>query len=397
MRAPRDLDAFYLDPETLDVVLGRTAAIDIPRLNTPTLEAASAFVLNYGYDPDDPVQAAEIAKLRDDALAFIVRNLLQDPDNPSVKLVIPEEVLAEQRVRQLMLWASLRDDDIGHWSCSVLRVMHTLTHVSNDLAQNFFPAIQKQILDRVMSLVHTDPAGDVYLGGEELGLRLYMVDVKDKKSQDSVVLKMLHKSDNVSSYIFDRIGFRFVTYNRVEAIIALQYLKQHLFAFPNVISLRSRNSLLDIPRYHDSLDRLKPRLDELTLTPSDLARCVVDLGESKEMRPSVLPSLEKREHNVYSSTEYNSLQITCRQLVRVMGPPIAPLPGRRQPEGLIHYKFLLPLRTASARSRQLCGEPPRPRQPRRIQARPATLRARTNPALAQTQRKRRLRRPAIGA
>lgn len=341
MHAPKDLDAFYLDPETLDVVLGRTAAIDIPRLNTPTFEAASAFIRNYGYDPDDPAQVAELCKLKDDALAFITRNLLQDPDNPSVKLTIPAEVLAEQQVRRLMLWATLQNDEIGHWSCSVLRVMHTLTHVSNDLAQNFFPAIQKQILDRVMSFVHTDQAGDVYLGGQDLGLRLYMVDVKDKKSQDSVVLKMLHKSDNVSSYIFDRIGFRFVTYNRVEAIIALQYLKQHLFAFPNVISLRSRNSLLDIPRYHDSLDHLKPRLGELNLSPTELARCVVDLGESKEMRPEILPH-EKREHNVYSSTEYSSLQITCRQLVRVQGPPIAILPGRRQPEGPIQYKFYFP-------------------------------------------------------
>lgn len=336
-----DLDHYYLDWETVETVLGGMAAIDIPRLNTPDYASAQSFLNNYGYNPDDPNHAQEMQRLRQDAIAFIERFLMQDPDQPTARLVMPPEVREQTDPRMLMIWASSERSATGRWSCSLLRVMHTFTHVSNDLAGHFFPAIQKQILDRVLGLVHTSSAGDVYLGRNENGLRLYMLDIKSQKSQDSLVLKMLHKPENVSSFIFDRMGFRFVTYTRLEALLALKYLKEELFAFPNVITPRSRNTLIQIPRYHEMLDGLRPEAQEATAHPSEMMRKVSDLVDRPEMKIVEEPGVP-REHNVYSSTEYSSLQVTCRQLVRVKGPPIAPMMGRRSPDGLIEYKFYFP-------------------------------------------------------
>ena len=192
----------------------------------------------------------------------------------------------------------------------------------------------------MLNHVHTDPAGDVYLGNDESGIRLYMLDIKTQKSYDSLLLKLLHKSENVGADIFDRIGFRFVTFSKFEALQALKFLRKSVIAFPNIKSSRTRNTLIDIDRYHQALDKLVEQHKQGQLSAEDLHQLAVNLAESKEFYPHIDKN-ELRERNVYSSTEYTSLQMTCRQLVRVMGPPISGGgPAARQ--GLVEYRFFFP-------------------------------------------------------
>ena len=66
-----DFEQLYVDWETANVLLGDTAAIDLPSLSTPTYEDAHILLNNYGFNPDDTVQAQELEKLRVDALHFI--------------------------------------------------------------------------------------------------------------------------------------------------------------------------------------------------------------------------------------------------------------------------------------------------------------------------------------
>ena len=110
------------------MVLGTTNAIDLPRLSTPTLEDAQEFIDNYGFDLMVESQANELDELRSDAVHFMEKQLLQDPDDPGMKLEIPKEVANEKDVRRLMVLASIDPTLAGRWACSLLRVMHTLTH-----------------------------------------------------------------------------------------------------------------------------------------------------------------------------------------------------------------------------------------------------------------------------
>lgn len=335
------LNNFYVDWETAGVVLGQTNAIDLPGLNTPTQEKAHEFILSYGYDPDVPAQADELERLRTDALSFIDRHLLEDPDQPGEQLQVPHDVRNERDIRKLMTWASKRQNNLGHWACSLLRVMHTLTHVHNDLAAVFFPAIQKQILDRVLQFTYTDPLGDVFLGRDATGIRLYMLDIKTQKSYDSLALKLLHKEQNTSADIFDRMGFRFVTFTKLEALMALRYLQDNVFAFPNVRTGRSRNTLIDVGNLHYELDRLASRLRGQEMTEEQVFQEAVTIAADTRCHPKVKPE-ELFLRNHFSSTEYTSIQITCRQLVRVEGPAISPNPQRTTRDGLVEYKFFFP-------------------------------------------------------
>ncbi|RJO66690.1 MAG: TIGR04552 family protein [Myxococcales bacterium] len=332
-------ERFYVDWDTIGVILGNASAIDMPRLSVRDSAQANEFLASYGFDADDPAQFKELEKLKQDAVRFIDQHLVQDPDYPRLRLEMPDLVRHEDDARNLLLMASQNGSPEGRWACAVLRIMHTLTHVHNDLSMNFFPAIQKQVLDRVLAYVHTDPSGDVYLGGEN-GVRLYMLDIKTQKSYDSLVLKLLHKPENVGADIFDRIGFRFVTFTKLEALLVLRFLRHSVFAFPNVKAARSRNTLIHIGRFHAELDKLKPLLLHGELSEAELLKRVNDIAESESCRP-VVEREKLRDRNVYSSTEYTSIQFTCRQLIRVKGPPIA-APGQTPKEGQVEYKFFFP-------------------------------------------------------
>ncbi|MGF2075535.1 hypothetical protein, partial [Enterococcus casseliflavus] len=51
-------------------------------------------------------------------------------------------------ITNLLLWASMRDsasESLQKWSCAVLRVMHVVAHLHNDLFSYFSAEIQDEI------------------------------------------------------------------------------------------------------------------------------------------------------------------------------------------------------------------------------------------------------------
>ena len=295
------------DWDVLDIVLGEKSVIDIPKVQTETVEEAHIFLKSLGYNLDVPAHTNMVEKIRKEAVAFIERRLVRDPDGIDPPLKVPTQVRMEKDVRKLLVWASgPLDDELQNWACSVLRVMYTITHVQNDLALNFFPQIQKQILDRVLRFVYTDSSGAVHLGQDSNGIRLYMMDIKSQKSGESMILKLLHKVENEGSDIFDRVGFRFVTYSKVECLLALQYLQaNHVFAYPNVKVARSRNTLVNHVIFRAMIDAPFRRWVNKEIGTDDLIAIAEDIAGS----PACMPRRDPKQmsYNVYSSTEYSSI------------------------------------------------------------------------------------------
>src|SRR5208282_349991 len=95
-----------------------------------------------------------------------------------------------------------------------------------------FSDIQQQIFDRFYKLIHRDAEGKLFLSdhsGEQsvqedpLRVRLVAFETKPKKSRDSIILKLLHKPENVAEDIFDRVGIRFTTFTPLEALRVVKY------------------------------------------------------------------------------------------------------------------------------------------------------------------------------
>jgi uncharacterized protein (TIGR04562 family) len=311
--------------DVMDIIVAGKSSLDSREgFHLHSQEDADRFLRSYGYNHENPIEKAEAFGNFHESLNFIRRYFLQ-PDNPDgLKLDVPRKILELTDIRDLFLVASssapgqtqdaqglyLRD-----WACAILKVMHTIAHMDQDIRTAHFADIQKQIFDRYYRVIQRDAEGNLYLGErpeDPLRVDLVAFETKPKKARDSTLLKLLHKPENVAEDIFDRVGIRFVTKTRVGTLRVVKYLKDKMILMPpNIKPSRSRNTLIDLERLQADLkaglvDVEKGLLDEAGL---------VQRLESAVVTPGAQGS-----ENPHSSSSYRAIQFTCRQLIKLKNP-----------------------------------------------------------------------------
>ena len=310
--------------DVLDVIVHGKSSIDATTgFQIQNLSDADRFIESYGYHLDNPIENAEVLGNFREALNFIRKYFLQ-PENPNgLKLEIPRKILELNDIRDLFLMASLQypaqqADTQGHllrsWACALLKVMHTIAHIDKDLRTPYFADIQQQIFDRFYKVIHRDTMGSLYLGEKEddpLRVDLVSFETKPKKSRESIILKLLHKPENVAEDIFDRVGLRFVTRTPVDSLRVIKYLKDKMIVMPpNIKPSRSRNTLINTEMFQSKLRGLlaqaeRGEIDEAGLN-AELNQCVIQASDNTE--------------NPHSSAFYRAIQFTCRQLIKLQNP-----------------------------------------------------------------------------
>ncbi|HQB10819.1 MAG TPA: TIGR04552 family protein [bacterium] len=304
--------------ELFNVVFSRKSFIDINRLNVHDEETALSYMKNYGYDITDPLMKQKVVMILQESKNFIQNYLLEDPEGNDPALIVPPEVLFNDNILDLLIMASEKEKTLLQiWACAVLRVAHTITHVENDLAKSFMPGIKKQIFSRFMDHLKMSRTGEYYLGEGDQKIQLKMFEMKNEKSRESLILKLLHKKENVTADVFDRIGVRVVTYTKLDVILVLKYFSvNHVVSFANIKPSRTRNNLINVERFLQGIEELNAH--DLSSWKEE------DVSEFLE-RHLQLPPEEKeletdriiKENNLYSSTLYSSLQLTGRQLITI--------------------------------------------------------------------------------
>lgn len=317
------LKRYDFDWEVLDVIIGGRSAIDSGKgLNIRSPEDAQRFMECYGYDADNSIEKAALFGNFQEAMSFIRRFFLV-PENPDgLMLEIPRKIAELTDISQLLMTASPSAAGptqtlTSLWACAIIKIMHTISHIDKDLRTNYFTDIQKQILDRFYKFVSTDENGQLFLGKDPRDpdrIDLVSFDSKPKKSRDSVILKLLHKPENVAEDIFDRVGLRFVTRNRFDAIRVVKFLKDRWVIMPaNIKPSRSRNTLIDPKAFEAEVQKLLREVEEGKLSAGDLNQRLVDFCEGSEVTPG-------EKDNPHSSSHYTAVQFTCRQLVKILNP-----------------------------------------------------------------------------
>ncbi len=320
--------------EVLDVIIGGKSTIDsVTGFYIPTLEAAEHFIRNYGFDLENPIEKAHVQGHFYEALHFIKRYFLFPDNSEGARLEIPKRIHDLTDVRELFLMACYRapnqlEDSHGtnlrNWACSVLKVMHTVAHLDQDLRAPYFPEVQKQILDRFYKHVRRDETGKLYLGDRDTDpnrVDLVAFETKPKKSRDSTLIKLLHKPENVAEDIFDRVGLRFVTPTRLGALQVIKYLKdQMIIISPNIKPSRSRNSLINMDEFKvqlaDFLAHQEANLSRVLpqKLPELLNEQMINKLEAAAIAQVVSPE------NPHSSEFYRAIQFTGRQLIKLKNP-----------------------------------------------------------------------------
>jgi uncharacterized protein (TIGR04562 family) len=297
--------------DTLAAIVRGASAIDEPGLHLHSFQEAENFLESYGYVWDHPLDRRFLEEFRNEALGFLQEELLSDEPN----LHFPPQVRDEADVRQLLLWASEPDGERQRWACTLLRVMHTVAHSQTYFNQLYGTQIKDQILQRFEPHLLRGPRG-LWLGHGPEAVALHDFEVKAGKPLRSIIMKLLHKAENVAADVFDRLGVRFVTQERLDALMVVRYLQRHhLIMFPNVKPSRSRNTLLDLAQVQAELERLARLVDQGRMTDE---QALTALRAYTRAQP--YPGQSHEDWNAHSSIDYHSFQITCRQMIRAVDP-----------------------------------------------------------------------------
>lgn len=315
--------------EVLDCLIGGKSLIDsdVGLTGFPMRgpDDAARFVRGYGFDLDDPIEKAELFGNFHEAINFIRKFFLQ-PENPAgLKLEVPRKILETTDLRDLLLMAGMgytgqQPDKQGvalrSWACAILKVVHSIAHLDKDARYSYYPEIQKQIFDRFYKVVHRDPAERLFLGEsaeDPLRVNLVAFETKPNKTRESALIKLLHKPENVAEDIFDRVGIRFVTETRLEALRVVKYLKDSMVVMPaNIKPSRSRNTIVNMAAFREALESARERIERGAATRAEV--------EAELEAAANAPIDDGSGANPHSSRFYRAIQFTCRQLIKISNP-----------------------------------------------------------------------------
>jgi len=327
MERPKYLSNFLFDWESMDVVIGGRSALDSKFFIGPMtdIDTVERFLSGYGLDANDPVARAELFGNFQEAIQFIRRYFLKEGNNDGLDLKVPNSIVMITDISELFLMATGNKDSMSReetfWAEIVLKVMHTILHVDKDLRSSYFSEVQKQIFDKFYKYIYRDD-NDLYfankLSGEEKD-RINLVDfeTKSKKTRDSVIIKLLHKAENVAEELFDRVGVRIITKSRFDTLRVIKFLVENYIVIPhNIKPSRSSNSLFDIKQFkerHTNLLKFALRND---LSEEKFLEAV----EREIMECSFSNPSQQRDKNSHSLSGYQAVQFTCRQLIKYKNP-----------------------------------------------------------------------------
>ena len=322
---PGYLADYAFNWETFDVVCSGKSSLDATNYLTELYDKdqVANFLYGYGFDISDPVESAELFGIFQEAMQFIKRYFLMEGNPEGIDLRIPNYLYSITNITELFLAATghssykLKTDE-ALWAGVVLKVMHTLLHTDKDLRYRYFSTIQQQIFDRFYKFIHRDEENRLFLridGGTSIPL--YDFQTKAKKTRDSIVIKLLHKQENVAEELFDRIGVRIITYNKLDALRVMRFLhRNHVIMINNIKPSRSQNTLID-------LGLLRKKI--YTLYKEAIRNKMVEEVFYQRLNSLIDECVPGRAHheNIHSSDEYRAIHFTGRQLVKYRNPFVA--------------------------------------------------------------------------
>jgi uncharacterized protein (TIGR04562 family) len=320
MARPEYLKNYTFDWDLFDVVVSGKSALDTKFLTSPIFDAdqVTSFLRGYGLDPNDPVSRAELFGNFQESMQFIKRYFLKEGTSDGLDLTIPNSLYMVTDVRDLFLMAagnSEHGQEEKLWAEIILKIMHTILHVDKDLRSNYFNVIQTQIFDRYYRYLHRDGDNNLFLKADDILVPLIDFETKSKKTRDSVIIKLLHKAENVAEELFDRVGIRLVTKTKFDVLRVVKFLIENNIVIPhNIKPSRSLNTIIDLGKFRKKYKNvlkmsLRNELTEdrfLAAVNRELTECGFEDSNS--------------DRNDHTSNRYRSIQFTSRQLIRYKNP-----------------------------------------------------------------------------
>ena len=321
---PSYLEPYLFNWETLHVVCSGKSSLDAKNYLTEMWggDQVHDFLDGYGFDLKNPVESAELFGNFHEALQFIKRYFLREGNPEGLEISVPHFLYTITNISELFLIATgdtaqkySKEDAL--WAGVILKVMHTILHADKDLRYRYYSVIQQQIFDRFYKYIVRDDKNKLMLKNEA-GFTIPLVDfeTKAKKTRESVLIKLLHKQENVAEELFDRIGVRFITESKLDSLRVIKFLvSNYVVMINNIKPSRSQNTLVDM----ELLKRKTYPVLKNTLREGwSEEKFFAELSKVVDASTPVLP--ESSGHNRHSSQEYRAIHFTGRQLIKYRNP-----------------------------------------------------------------------------
>lgn len=321
---PSYLGEYAFNWETFDVVCSGKSSLDAKNYLTELYDKdqVANFLLGYGFNINDPVESAELFGIFQEAIQFIKRYFLKEGNPEGLDFRVPNYLYSITNISELFLAATgnstfkLKTEE-ALWAGVILKVMHTILHADKDLRARYYSTVQQQIFDKFYKYIHRDDENRLFLRNEAgTSIPLYDFQTKAKKTRDSIIIKLLHKQENVAEELFDRIGVRIITYNKLDALRVIKFLhKNYVIMINNIKPSRSQNTLVDLNVLRKRVLSLYKMSMRDNLTEDDFYQRLNNLIADSTPR-----SAHSSEKNVHTSEEYRAIHFTGRQLIKYRNP-----------------------------------------------------------------------------
>lgn len=301
---------FNFDPDLFQALIGGRSVLQMPKLRVKTLDQAEAFLKAYGYDMSVGEDRERAWAIHARAVAYIESQLLVGTGKElPLQLKQPERL---GQLGELLLMASdesLEGRDLARWACGLLRVMHVVSHVQNDLFSYFYAEIQEEIFKPYEQHITRDENNNLFFGSGKDAIELKAFDLKPFKYTDSAITKFLAKPDAVAFGVLDKIGLRFVTQNLFDCFCLMRFLVQKsVVSFPHLVPDQSNNTLYPVNLFMEVVEEFKDQDVSIQQVDEALRKRLVEQSNRAEfvLKP-----------NPFSGADYRFIKFITRRLIRV--------------------------------------------------------------------------------
>jgi len=311
----QSVDYNQFDWPNLNVLLNGESFIDHKKIYFENKKEAKAFILSYGYDIDRSTVQEEVWRLYFEAVAFINNHLLNEGEEIPVEFL---ERTPYTEITKLLVTASKGNAQSRMWACAILRVIHCISHLDNDLRMDLFVFAREQIFERFDQFVYDQDGHHCRIGDNKKkhSSKLIRYIKKERKERSSFIMKLLSKAQIDTASIYDSLGLKFVTESKIEAFQLLNTLIQIGALSPaHLLPRRSMNSLLPLKIFLEKLTSNQQKIERGEISIKEAEMEILKVNEENFTKSS-----QKIADNPNTSSSYSAIQFTCRQLIQAPDP-----------------------------------------------------------------------------
>ena len=308
-----------VDSQILEVVLGSRYTIDLPKMNITDRDEAIQFIFTYGYDISHYKDSENLWRTHRLSVEILEEEIL-DMDEELPKEVRNREEL--QDITKLLLIASQdKDEKLQRYACAILRVMHIIIQLENDLFTSFTDDIKYQILRPIQEHIFKGQKGRVFLG-ESKEIELIGFSIKPLKQTKSGVIKLLAKDDVLAMTLLDRVGVRIITKTVYDIFKVVTYLiENNVLSFPHTLGGQVKNMICPVEVYNEVKEKVDLTSKDEESTEEKINKLLEEKIQAWRAKGESFTT-----NNKFTAKEFKFLKFISRRFLKIdRGPEKAPL------------------------------------------------------------------------